>query len=81
MKFNLSIHAKDVMSARSIIEEWVYSTINNPSSTVNVNEQEIHYFSTIRENGNRCLKVVVNPVKHLIVTTYFDRKIQKRGCK
>jgi len=81
MKFNLSIHAKDVMAARSIVEEWVYSTIDNPSFTVNVNEQETHYFSTIPENEDRCLKVVVNPLKYLIVTAYFDRKMQKRGCK
>ena len=81
MKFNLSIHARDVMLARNIVEKWIYSTIENPSSTININEQEIHYFSTIRENEARCLKVVVNPLKHLIVTAYFDRKMQKRGCK
>ena len=81
MKFNLSIHARDVMAARKIVEEWVYSTIDNPTSMINVNEQEIHYFSTIRENEGRCLKVVVNPLKHLIVTAYFDRKMKKRGCK
>jgi len=40
-----------------------------------------HYFSTIHEHGDRCLKVVVNPANYLIVTTYFDRKKQKKGCK
>jgi len=27
------------------------------------------------------IKVVVNPIKHLIVTAYFDRKMKKKGCK
>ena len=81
MKFNLSIHAKDVMIARDIPEEWVQSTIGNPSATAIINEREVHYFSTIRENEDRCLKVIVNPVNHLVITAYFDRKMKKKGCK
>ena len=30
---------------------------------------------------NRCLKVVVNPVKRLEITVYFDRQMRKKGCK
>ena len=81
MKFKLSSHAKDVMVSRNISEEWIRSTIENPSAQVKIDEEEIHYFSTIHEHGDRCLKVVVNPANYLIVTTYFDRKKQKKGCK
>jgi len=81
MKFKLSNHAEDVILSRNISERWVRSTIENPSARVKINEEEIHYFSTIHEYGNRCLKVVVNPTKYLIVTTYFDRKKKKEGCK
>lgn len=81
MQFELSIHAKDVMTIRNILEEWVISTINDPSVKVIVNEQEVHYFSTISENEKRCLKVVVNPGRSLVITAYFDRNMRKRGCR
>ena len=81
MRFKLSNHAKDVMISRNISEEWGRSTIENPSAQVKIDEDEMHYFSIIHEYGNRCLKVVVNPANWLIVTTYFDRKKQKKGCK
>jgi len=66
---------------RGILEEWVISTIDDPSGRVIVSEEEVHYFSTIRKNEERCLKVVVNPVKYLVVTAYFDRKMRKKGCR
>ena len=81
MKFKLSIHAQDVMTARGILEEWVVSTIDDPSGRVIVSDEEVHYFSTIHRNEERCLKVVVNPVKYLVVTAYFDRKMRKKGCR
>ena len=48
----------------------------NPSSTINVNEQEIHYFSTIQENEGRCLKVVVNPLKYLMSQDEYDSEMK-----
>jgi len=42
MQFKLSIHAKDVMTTRNILEEWVSSTTEDPSVKVIVNEQEVH---------------------------------------
>ncbi len=81
MKFKLSNHTKEVMVSRNILEGWVRSTIENPSAQVKIDEKEIHYFGTIHEHGNRCLKVVVNPINNLVVTTYFDRKKKKEGCR
>ena len=81
MEFELSIHAKDVMVSRCILEEWIRSTIENPSAQIKIDEYEIHYFGTIHEYGDRCLKVVVNPIKYLIITAYFDRKKKRKGCR
>ncbi|MCF6207694.1 MAG: DUF4258 domain-containing protein [Sulfurovum sp.] len=77
----LSIHAKDVMDNRNIPEKWVYCVLNDPSLIIEIKEDEVHYYGMIETHDNRCLKVVVNPLKALVVTTYFDRKMQKKGCK
>ena len=81
MVWSLSKHAKEVMHRRDIRETWVYRVIDNPSVNIRVSDRERHYYGAIRERGNRCLKVVVNPLKGLIVTAYFDRGMRKKGCK
>lgn len=81
MKFKLSAHAKDVMDNRNIREDWVYAILNDPSVTIDIQEDEMHLYGIVNEYNERCLKVVVNPLKNLVITTYFDRKMQKKGCK
>ena len=81
MKFKLSIHARDVMKNRHIKEEWVYRIIENPSLTIQVKNDEVHLYGSINEYNERCLKVVVNPLNNIVITTYFDRKMKKKGCK
>ena len=81
MKFKLSVHAKDVMKNRNIIEDWVYAILNNPSVTMDIAKDEVHLYGIIDEYNDRCLKVVINPLKNLVITTYFDRKMKKKGCK
>ena len=81
MKYKLSTHAKDVMHHRGIELVWIEAVVAAPALIVKINEFKIHMFGTIEANGNRCLKVVVNPAKALIVTVYFDRQMRKRGCK
>ena len=81
MKFKLSVHAKDVMENRNIIEDWVYAILDNPSITIDIQEDEMHLYGIVHEYNGRCLKVVVNPLKNLVITTYFDRKMKKKGCK
>jgi hypothetical protein len=81
MQYRYSIHALDVMRHRDIREEWVEEVLNNPSRIESVCDEEIRYFGTVTAFKGRCLKVVVNPKKKLIVTVYFDRKMRKRGCR
>ena len=81
MAFKLSIHAQDVMKNRHIKEEWVYRIIKNPSLVIKVKDEEVHFFAVINEYNERCLKVVINPLNKIIITTYFDRKMKKKGCR
>lgn len=61
--------------------EWIEDSVENYALTVKVNNEERHYFKKIEEASERCLKVVVNPIKLTIVTVYFDRNMRKRGCE
>jgi len=81
MKFKLSVHAKDVMDNRNIAEEWVVAVLDNPFVVIEIAKDEIHVYGTVKEYDERCLKVVVNPLKSLVIATYFDRKMKKKGCK
>ena len=81
MKFKLSRHAKDVMENRNILEKWLYAILDNPSVTINVAEDEIHMYGIVYAYNERCLKIVVNPLTYVVVTTYFDRQMKKKGCK
>jgi len=81
MQYRLSQHAKDVIAYRDIREGWIEQVLTAPSLTEKIAENEICYFAQIKAYGNRCLKVVCNPQKMLIVTVYFDRGMKKRGCK
>jgi hypothetical protein len=46
-----------------------------------ISREEFNFFGVIEVAEGRCLKVVANPKKALIVTVYFDRKMKKRGCR
>jgi len=81
MEWNFSLHAKEVMKNRQIDREWVLTTIENPSIVKRLKEDESHYYRAIEVSANRCLKVVVNPQTQTVVTTFFDRKMRKKGCK
>ncbi len=80
MKIVFSVHAHDVMTSRAILESWVEQTVLNSSRKIVVSEDEVHYFTTIQEYDGRCLKVVFNPKKNLVITTFFDRKMKIKGC-
>ena len=81
MRYRLSKHAKDVMNERKIRNEWVERVITAPSLIIEKQRDEVHLYLSIVERENRCLKVVINPVNMIVVTTYFDRDMRKRGCQ
>jgi len=49
------------MAARGIRKVWVENTIETPSLKIIKASNEVNLFSSICENENRCLKVVLNP--------------------
>jgi len=69
------------MTARGISMDWVEYTVDNPSLKIVKASDELHLYSTINTHGNRCLKVVINPISMVVITVYFDRNMRKRGCK
>ena len=81
MKFKLSVHVKDVMENRRIEEDWVYRIIKEPSLTIKIRDDEVHLYGSINEYNERCLKVVVNPLNGVVITSYFDSKMKKKGCR
>jgi len=81
MKYELSQHAKDVISNREIDIKWIDDVLSQPTKKDIVNDREVHFFKSIVDASNKCLKVVVNPINEKIITAYFDRNMRKKGCK
>lgn len=80
MDFKLSKHSRDMLKERNILEEWVWQTLNNPERKGTGTDNNIHYFKSIPEHGERVLHVVVNPLvpPKKIVTVFFDRKARRQ---
>lgn len=75
--YEFSEHAYDMLRERSIREEWVRSTMDNPQRTEAREDGTVHYISSIGEFGGRYLRVVVDPAvtPKKIVTVFFDRRL------
>jgi hypothetical protein len=79
MEVNYSKHSLDVIAKREIKKEWIKEALENPSRIDKINLDEVHFYAKIIQNDNRCLKIVLNPLKNLIITVYFDRNMRKKG--
>jgi len=79
--YQYSKHLDEKINKGDVNKEYVEETLKNPDKIVNIKENEIHFFKKIINFGNRCFKVVINPIKKLVVTAYFDRNMTKNGCK
>jgi len=76
--YHLSKHAEDAIKLRDIRVSWINDTVLNHDKIVIISNKELHFYKKLL---NKCLKVVVNPSSKKIVTIYFDRNMNKRGCK
>ncbi len=76
-----STHLRERIKERGIDEKWVLDTINSPDKKVIIADEETHFFKKIIEFAGKCLNVVFNPVKNLVITAHFDRKMTKNDCK
>ncbi|GAB4433160.1 MAG: hypothetical protein Kow0031_14710 [Anaerolineae bacterium] len=75
-----SQHAKDMLTERNILEEWVLRTINAFDSKHIGDDNNLHYTKAIAERDGRVLHVVVNPAvqPNRVVTLFFDRRLRRK---
>ena len=81
-RYDLSRHAKDVISARQIRLDWLEQVLDS-RDLVEADRDDpelVHPIGRIKEHGNRPLRVVFNKSMGSvrIVTVYFDRKMKGR---
>ncbi|MBU1262300.1 DUF4258 domain-containing protein [bacterium] len=69
-----------MLKERTIPEEWVWRTIDNPDWEDVGIDNNTHYFKSITKHEGRVLHVVVNPhvLPKKIVTVFFDRKARRQ---
>lgn len=82
-EFELSVHAKEMLAERNILEEWIWRTVNTPTRKRMGEDGNLHFIKAIKERGGRVLHVVVNPNSEprRIVTVFFDRRLSKKTGK
>lgn len=80
MDFKLSKHTQDMLKEREIPEEWVRRTIEKPDWKNIGEDNNVHYFKSISEHGEKILHVVVNPhvSPQRVVTVFFDRRARRQ---
>ncbi len=79
-EYEYSLHLKEKIAKGKVNEKYVDETLASPDKTVDIDEDEVHFFKKILSFGSRCFKVVLNPLRKLVVTAYFDRNMTKKGC-
>ncbi len=69
-----------MLKERNIPEEWVWRTINNHEWQNIDDDNNVHYYKSIPEHGERILHVVVNPIvtPKKVVTVFFDRVARRK---
>ena len=78
-----TIHTRDMLAERNILEEWVWRTINTPGRKRMGKDGNLHYTKAIKEKRGRVLHVVINPnaQPNRVVTVFFDRRLTKKAEK
>jgi len=69
-----------MLKEREIPEEWVQRTIDKADWKNIGEDNNVHYFKSIPEHGERILHVVVNPhvAPQRVVTLFFDRRARRQ---
>jgi len=68
-----------MLKERSIMEDWVKRTLDQPDETENREDGTRHFLKMISENDNRWLRVIVNVTvsPETGVTAFFDRRLRR----
>jgi len=77
-RYEYTEHAAFVRKERRILDEWVHRALVAPDRVEHKPDGTDHYLKTIREFGDRWLRVVVNPnaEPRRIVTLFLDRRVR-----
>ena len=77
--FELSIHIRDMLIERQLLEDWVWRAIETPDKRWTGDEGNEHFAKAIEERENRILHVVVNVALRpkRVVTAFLDRRLRQ----
>ena len=72
-------HFRQMLEERSIHDEWVERTIQDPDKVNSPGDGTNHYIKQIPENGGRWSRIIVNVdvVPNKAVTAFFDRRLRR----
>jgi hypothetical protein len=80
MSYQLSSHARTVLTERGITTAWLERTLDQPDMVEPDGSDPtlLHHLCRIDEHGGRVLRVIFNPnvSPRRVVTLYFDRKMK-----
>ena len=80
MNYELSQHARTVMTEREIPLVWLERALHHPARVEPDRKDAglLHHLIVVPEHGNRVLRVVLNNqvAPSRIVTLYFDRRLK-----
>jgi hypothetical protein len=74
-------HFLAMLSERGIRLDWADAAVGSPDQVEEPGDGTVHYLKRIESNGNRWLRVIVNPLETppARVTAFFDRRLRRQG--
>jgi hypothetical protein len=79
-EFELSVHLRDMLKERQLLEAWVWRALQAPDQHWTGDDANEHFAKAIQERDNRILHVVVNTTHRpkRVVTAFLDRRLRKK---
>jgi hypothetical protein len=79
IRYCLSEHAGDMLRERNIKKAWIQSALDNPEMKEIKEDGTIHHIIAVEDNGEKYLRVIINPTSEpiKIVTVFFDRRLRR----
>lgn len=80
MPVEFTQHARTVLAARAIPEEWVLRAVAAPEATEAREDGTRHYLLRVPEREGRTLRVIARPTEGAdhVVTAFFGRRMKGR---
>ncbi len=74
-------HFQEMLHERNISSKWIDDAIASPDDVKDHEDGTRHYVKQISQNGNRWLRIIVNPGKEppVKITAFFYRRLRRRS--